>query len=83
MNLPPGWYEEPPDSGAAYQVHKTSDVDVIVTIVAHGVDRYEVPTSAESRTSGPNDTSIGFVATFDAAKPLLEACVTEWEQDLA
>lgn len=55
--------------------------DVILSIICNeGI--YEVWSSAESRTSGPNNSLDGTADSFEKAKKILLDEISGWEEDL-
>ncbi|WP_038177713.1 hypothetical protein [Vibrio rhizosphaerae] len=75
------WNEIENEKGYSLQRTFSDGTDVIISIAKNG-DAYEVWSSAESRTSGPNDHLDGKADTFDLAKEILLEEAKGWEEDL-
>ena len=65
-----------------YHKYYPDGPDVIISIVSVGSNEFEVRSSAESRTSGPNDTVLGKYLNSEEAQTAAKKACEQWDEDM-
>lgn len=65
-----------------YHKYYPDGPDVIISIVSMGNNEFEVRSSAESRTSGPNDNVIGKYLNQEEAQAAAKNACEQWDDDM-